>query len=132
MPNYDFCCLDCHRRFEVFFTYAEYGSKPVKCPRCQSSNVQRKIGRIRMARSEENRLEDLADPSKLAGMEDDPRALGKMMRQMGSEAGEELGPEFDEVVGRLEAGQSPEEIEKELPDLGAGESSMPGMGGDDF
>ena len=41
------------------------------------------------------------------------------MRQMGSEAGEELGPEFDEVVGRLEAGQTPEDIEKELPDLGA-------------
>ena len=68
MPNYDFRCLDCHRRFEVFLTYAEYGSKPVICPHCQSNNVQRKIGRIRMARSEENRLEDLADPSKLAGI----------------------------------------------------------------
>jgi hypothetical protein len=32
--------------------------------------------------------------------------------------GEDLPPEFDEVVDRLESGQSPEEIEKSIPDLG--------------
>jgi hypothetical protein len=69
----------------------------------------------------------MADPSALAGLEDDPRALGRMMRQMGSEMGEEMGPEFDEVIDRLEAGQSPEDIEKAIPDLGGDEG-----GGDDF
>ena len=54
----------------------------------------------------------------LEGMEDDPRALGRMMRKMGKEAGEDLPPEFDDVVGRLESGQSPEEIEKDMPELG--------------
>jgi len=42
-----------------------------------------------------------------------------MMRKMGNELGEEMPPEFDEVVDRLEKGQSPEEIEEALPDLGA-------------
>jgi hypothetical protein len=68
--------------------------------------------------SEESRLESWSDPGTLEGLEDDPRALGRMMRQMGSELGEEMGPEFDEVVDRLEAGQSPEEIEESLPDIG--------------
>ena len=63
-------------------------------------------------------LSDFADPSALAGLEDDPKALGSMMRKMGKEMGEELPPEFDEVVDRLEKGQSPEEIESALPDLG--------------
>jgi hypothetical protein len=40
-----------------------------------------------------------------------------MMRRLGKEAGDELPPEFDEVVDRLEKGQSPEEIEKEVPGL---------------
>ena len=62
------------------------------------------------------------DISSFEGVEEDPRALGKMMRKMGSEVGEDLPPEFDEVVDRLEAGQSPEEIESALPDLG--ESSV--------
>ena len=52
------------------------------------------------------------------GMDDNPEAMGRMMRKMGKEMGEELPPEFNEVVDRLEKGQSPEEIEKELPDLG--------------
>jgi len=44
--------------------------------------------------------------------------MGQMMRKMGKEMGEELPPEFDEVVDRLESGQSPEDIESALPDLG--------------
>ena len=124
MPNYPYRCLDCHKRFEIFMTYSDYGTRPVACPHCKSTNVQRRIGRIRFARSEESRMDDLADPGALEGLEDDPRALGKMMRKMSSEMGEELGPEFDEVVGRLEAGQSPDEIESALPDLaGGGEGS---------
>ena len=68
-------------------------------------------------------LGDLSDPSALEGLEDDPKALGHMMRKMGNELGEEMPPEFDEVVDRLEKGQSPEEIESALPDLGGDESS---------
>ncbi len=98
-------------------SYSDYGVKPVTCTHCGSQNVQRKIGRVRVARSDDSRMEALADPSKLAGLDDDPQALGKMMRQMSGEIGEDMGPEFDEVVGRLELGQSPEDIERDLPDL---------------
>ena len=100
-------------------TYREYGQKTVTCSHCSSEQVQRRIGRIRVARSEESRLENLADPSNLEGLEDDPRALGRMMRQMSGEMGEDMGPEFDDVIDRLEAGQSPEDIEEALPDLGS-------------
>jgi hypothetical protein len=54
-----------------------------------------------------------------------------MMRKMSREMGEELGPEFDEVVDRLEKGQSPDEIEAALPDLGGEDASMGGLD-DDF
>ena len=132
MPNYDYRCLNCKRRFSIFMSYQEYGQKPVLCPHCASDQVQRRIGRIRFARSEESRLENLADPSALEGLDDDPVALGRMMRKMGNEMGEELGPEFDEVVNRLEAGQAPEDIEKALPDLGDETGGGMGMGDDDF
>jgi hypothetical protein len=112
-------------------TYSEYGTKSVHCPHCASTQVQRRIGRIRVAKSEESRLESLADPSSLEGLEDDPRALGQMMRRMSSEMGEDLGPEFDEVIGRLEAGQDPEEIERDLPGIG-GEGEMGAGGMDEF
>ncbi len=128
MPNYSYHCLDCRKRFDIFMTYAEYGVKSVSCPYCASQNIQRRIGRIRIAKSEDSRLDDLADPGMFDGLEDDPRSLGKMMRKMKGELGEDVGPEFDEVVDRLEAGQSPEDIEAAIPDLGGDET----FGGDDF
>ena len=130
MPVYDYRCLNCQRRFEKKFSFAEYGTAEVLCPYCDSRNVTRKIGRIRVARSEESRmqaLENMADPTRMEGLENDPRELGRMMRSMSSELGEDMGAEFHEVVNRLEAGQSPEDIEKSLPDLAADEGgSMPG------
>lgn len=119
MPTYDFTCTNCGQRFEVFMTFDEYGKRKVKCIHCGSENVRRRMTRVRIAKSEESRLDGLADESSLEGLEDDPRALGRMMKKMGSEMGQELPPEFDDMVDRLEAGQSPEEIESAMPDLGA-------------
>ncbi len=131
MPLYDYFCRSCRQRFDVFMTYAEYGSRPVACPHCRSTDVRRRLPRVRVAKSEDSRMEDLAgdfsDPSALAGLENDPQAMGRMMRKMGNELGEDLPPEYDEVVGRLEKGEDPEEIEKSMPDLGG----EPGGGQDD-
>ena len=117
MPAYSYLCLDCGKRFTVHMSYAEYGQRVVRCPACQSDHVQRLIGRVRLLRSEESRLESLADPAMLDALDEDPRALGRMMREMSREIGEDLGPEFEEVVDRLEKGQSPEEIEQAMPEL---------------
>lgn len=131
MPFYQYRCLNCKKRFETFLSYQEYGNKQVLCPHCTSNLVQRRIGRIRVAKSEESRLDALTDTTDLEGLENDPRALGKMMRKMSNEMGEDVGPEFNEVVDRLEAGQSPEDIEKAVPGL-EGRASDSGGDVDDF
>lgn len=118
MPTYDFVCLNCGQRFDVFMSFSEYGKRKVKCAHCGSLNVRRRMTKVRIARSEESRLDNMADDAAMEGLEDDPRALGRMMKKMGREMGEELPPEFDDVVDRLESGQSPDEIESALPDLG--------------
>jgi len=123
MPIYDYSCQHCQKRFDVFMTYTEYGKRPVTCTACGSKNVRRRIPRVRVAKSDESRAESLAgdfsDPAALVGLENDPQAMGRMMRKMGTEMGEQLPPEFNDVVDRLEKGQSPEEIESALPDFGA-------------
>lgn len=128
MPNYDYRCLDCRRRSTVFQTYREYGAVAVTCPHCGSANLKRRIGRVRVLRSEESRLDSLADPEDWGDIdENDPRSIARAMRRMGDEMGEDLPDEFDEVVDRLEAGEDPESIESSLPDFGGGDD-----GGDDF
>ena len=123
MPTYDFVCNNCQKRFDVFLTFSEYGKKKVVCAHCASENVRRRMTKVRIAKSESSRAESVADEfAGFEGLEDDPKALGKMMRKMGREMGEDLPAEFDDVVDRLESGQSPEEIEQAMPDLGADES----------
>jgi putative FmdB family regulatory protein len=128
MPFYDFICQDCHKRFDIFLSYSDYGKKPVSCPHCGSEAVKRRVPRVRMLRSDESRAEsfasDLSDPSALEGLENDPQSFGRLMRKMGNEMGEDLPVEFNEVVDRLESGQSPEEIESALPDLGSDDGGM--------
>lgn len=121
MPTYDFLCNNCSQRFDVFMTFDEYGKKTVTCAHCGSRNVRRRMTKVRIAKSEESRMDSMADEfSDFEGLENDPKAMGKMMRKMGKEMGEDVPPEFDEVVDRLEAGQSPEDIESSMPDLGGG------------
>ena len=130
MPTYDFICLNCGQRFDIFLSYSEYGSTKVRCVHCSSHNVRRRMTKVRLAKSEESRMEGLADDTALDGLENDPQALGRMMKKMGREMGEDLPPEFDDVVDRLEAGQSPEDIEKAMPDLGAEADAGPDLDDD--
>lgn len=104
-------------------TFGEYGNKPVNCTHCGSDKVRRRMTKVRIAKTDDSRFESMAnDFSGFESLEDDPRALGQMMRKLGGEMGEDLPAEFGEVVDRLEAGQSPEEIESALPDLDEGSS----------
>jgi putative FmdB family regulatory protein len=125
MPTYDFICNNCDQRFDVFLTFAEYGKKKVSCTHCNSKNVRRRMTKVRIAKSDDSRMDAMAnDFSGFEGMEDNPKEMGRMMRKMGKEMGEELPPEFNEVVDRLESGQSPDEIESAIPDLGNAAAGM--------
>jgi len=130
MPIYEYRCKDCNHKFEIFLSYQEYEKAKVTCPACSASNTKRIIRPVRISRTEDARLDSLSDPSLLEGLDDDPKTLGRMMRDMSKELGEDMGAEFDEVVDRLEKGQTPEEIERDLPDLGA-DGGIPGPGLDD-
>jgi putative FmdB family regulatory protein len=120
MPIYEYRCLHCGRRVSLLYrTFAAASESDPRCPACQSKDLRRLVSRVRLLASEESRLEKLADPDSLGDVdENDPRSLARWMRRMSQETGEDLGPEFNEVVERLEAGESPEAIENDLPDLG--------------
>jgi len=124
MPIYEYRCLHCGRRVSLFMrSFAATADAQARCPSCQSEKLRRLVSRIAVLASEESRIENLADPGSLGDVdENDPRSVARWMRRMGQETGEELGPEFDEVVDRLEAGQCPEDIENDLPDLGLGDA----------
>ena len=120
MPIYEYRCNACGRRVTLFWrSFSEVEKTSPRCSFCGGEDLTRLVSRVAVVRSEESRLDDLADPSSLAGLdENDPKSMGRWMRKMSREMGEDLGTEFDEVIDRLESGQRPEDIEESMPDLG--------------
>lgn len=120
MPAYEYICDECHLSFNLRISYALYGKTAAVCPRCGSTAVTRCFRQVRIGRSEETRMqqfEELADARKLERGDEDPAEIGRMMRTLNRESGAEMGESFNEVVDRLEHGQTSAEIEKDLPDL---------------
>jgi len=119
MPTYEYRCQNCGRKVTLTNkTYAEYDTATPVCPHCGSADLKRLISRVAIKRST---LSQMAaggwdDDDALSALDSsDPATLGRMLREMGSEVGDDLGGEFEEVVERLERGESPEEIEASLP-----------------
>jgi putative FmdB family regulatory protein len=129
MPIYEYNCLDCRKRVSVFFrTFGEASDEAARCPRCNGANLRRLVSRVAVLRSEESRLDNMADESFMPGLEnEDPRALASFMRKMSDEMGEPMDAEMSEVVDRLEKGESPEAIEKSMPELAADDSGGDAM-----
>ena len=77
------------------------------------------MSRFAMVKSEEDRLESLADSADLGDIdENDPASVAHFMKKMGKEFGDELGDDFESAVDEAMA-ESTEESGAE----GSGDSS---------
>jgi putative FmdB family regulatory protein len=104
MPIYEYRCRKCGKRFSVLTLRISETPKP-EC-KCGSTAADRLLSRFAMPKSEDARLDSLADPSKLSGIdENDPKSVARWMRKMGKEMGDDLGGEdFDSMMDEMEAG----------------------------
>ena len=91
MPIYEYRCEDCGKISE-FLIIKTYETFSPQCNRCKGKKMSRVLSRVRVVRSEESRLEGLADPSKWGDLnEKDPKSIARMMKRMGKELGEDVG-----------------------------------------
>ena len=61
--------------------------------------MTRVLSRVKVIRSEESRMESLADPSKWGDLDErDPKSMAKWMKKMGKELGEDMGEDVDQMV----------------------------------
>lgn len=132
MPIYEYYCKPCNTIFQFLIKRVTGGTRPV-CPRCGEENLERVMSRFNTpnTKSDGDSMDDMA--GELAGLdENDPRAMARAVRKMADQMGEDLGPELEHALGRLEAGEDPEKIEQELEDMGLddqGSSGGPLSGG---
>jgi putative FmdB family regulatory protein len=104
MPLYEYRCLDCNKR-NTILVLRPANQVPAGCSHCKSARVERILSRFATPKSEEARLEDLANPSNLAGLdENDPKSMARFMKTMGEEMGEDLGDDALEAMESDETG----------------------------
>lgn len=99
MPLYEYLCLDCRRRTTVL-QLSIANPKPVSCASCGSTKLSRLMSRFASPKSEEARLESLADPDTLGDLdESDPEGMRRFMKKMGDEMGEDFGEDPSDPPG---------------------------------
>jgi putative FmdB family regulatory protein len=105
MPIYEYRCRKCGKRFSVL-TLRVSERVTTECPKCGGRAADRLMSRFAMPKSEEARLDALSDPSSLGDLdENDPKSVGRWMRKMGKEMGDDLGGEdLDEMMDEMESG----------------------------
>lgn len=111
MPIYEYRCLNCNKRNILLILRS--GESSVACKFCRSGNLERLMSRFAAPKSEEARMEALADPSNFSDFdENDPKSMARYMKKMGREVGEDLGEDFDEAFEGLEG----DDMASSIPD----------------
>jgi putative FmdB family regulatory protein len=119
MPIYEYECADCRRRVSLLIRTLSAPAAPA-CPRCGGTSLTRLMSRFATVKSEDTRLESLADSASFGDLdENDPGSVARFMKKMGKEFGDELGDDFESAV---------DEAMAEGDDAAAGEASGEGGG----
>jgi putative FmdB family regulatory protein len=116
MPIYEYDCADCRRQVSLLILNL-HNPPPLRCPGCRGEHLTRLLSRFARLRTEEERLEKLADPSCLGDLdEDDPQSIRRWVTRMGKELGDEMGEDFEPMMEEAmqEEGEGQTPMEDEL------------------
>ena len=111
MPIYEYRCDDCHKQMSLFIR--SISNPPLSaCRFCHSGRLSRLISRVVTPKSEQSRMERLADPATLDGLdENDPQSMARWMKTMAGEMGEDL--DSDMIEEMESANDAPTEAQDE-------------------
>ncbi len=151
MPIYEYYCPDNHRIYSFLARTLAQGRTIPKCPDNAAFRMKKILspfavtGRGRTAGDEgkaagpaaggESPAEDARMEAALSAMEgefanvdeNDPRAMGRMMRRMSELTGEKVDGDMEEVLRKLEEGADPDRLEAEMGGAsGAGDEAEAG------
>jgi len=134
MPMYEFFCRDCNAIF-TFFSRTVNTEKTPSCPKCRRPGLERMVSRFAVTgRAQESgagddkgegpglpvsgermekAMETLASEAENID-ENNPTAAAGLMRRFSTMTGVKFGEKMEDALSRLEAGEDPESLEKDM------------------
>jgi len=125
MPIYEYDCRDCRRVVSLLVLRPATAEAP-RCPRCGGAALTRLMSRFATVKSEEARLDALADDASFGDMdENDPASVARFMKKMGRELGDDMGGDLDEAVDEAMAGSDDDAVAHDaMSDSGAADTEL--------
>jgi putative FmdB family regulatory protein len=98
VPIYEYECQGCHRRLS-FLVRSMAHAASLACTRCGSTELSRLMSRFATIKSEDDRLDSLADDASFGDVdENDPKSMARFMKKMGQEMGEDVGDDVEAAM----------------------------------
>lgn len=135
MPIYEYYCPDNHTIYQFYAKTIAQGQTTPRCPDNPKFRLTKLVSAFAITsggsrdeaaeKKPDTSGDDADDPRMDAAMdameqefssidENDPKAMGRMMRRMSELTGEKMEGEFEEVVRKLEEGADPDSLEEKL------------------
>lgn len=108
MPIFEFRCQDCQAKFQTLIGMVE-GATAVECPHCHGTNATKLISRFVRGRTEDDRVDEIADHLEQVGEPESPSEMREMMREMGKAMDDDMADEMEEMFESDMAGESDDE-----------------------
>ena len=96
MPVYEFLCPLCKKKFSTLVGMTAERDDTA-CPTCGSLESRRLVSRFARHRTEDDRVDEIADSLETMADPDSPAEMRRMMREMGKALDEDVSDELEEV-----------------------------------
>ena len=131
MPIYEYYCDQSNVIFN-FYSARVNTTKIPDCPKCGKKELSKQISTFAtISKTKEEGADQFSglDESKMEHAfeslmreaehinEDDPKQMASLMRKFTSQSGVHLGDSMEEAISRMESGENPEDVEKEMGEL---------------
>jgi putative FmdB family regulatory protein len=109
VPIFEFRCRGCGKKFATLVGMTADGSEVV-CPECGSKEADKLVSRFRQGRTEDDRLDDLADRLEQYGEPESHSQMREMMREIGKAVDEDMADDMEEMFEADMAGELGDEL----------------------
>jgi putative FmdB family regulatory protein len=94
VPIYEYRCSACQAKFSLLIGMIAAPDDEV-CPKCSSKDIARLVSKFRRGRTEDDRVDELADRMETMGEPESASEMRDFVKEMGKASDDEYGDDFE-------------------------------------